>query len=133
VYYENQCDTIKADQMYEHRIKKWHKNKYHEEPILDISCERNKTTIKYNTQFLNCQIEISECPLSLDGYTENGLQIKATLCRVFSREDGDDNNEVLKVLKQIETKIYDDSNYVRKRADEEMQELCAIEYAMDHR
>ena len=132
VHYEKKNDTINADQMYENEINKWHKQKYQEDPILDISYETNNTTIQYNTQFLTCQIEIIEGPLSLNGFIVEGLQISTKVCPVFSREEGTDYIEILQLLQKIETKIYNDNKYANEEAEEEQHELCGIEYARDH-
>jgi len=121
-----------ADQIFENEIQKWHKKRYQEEPILCVSCEGNNTTIKYITQFLNCQIEITESPLLISGFATSGMKIKAIVCPLFSREDGTDYDEIIKLLKKIEKKIYDDIKYATDVENEEIQELCAIEYAKDH-
>ena len=119
------------EQSYEHIISKWHLTKYKNIAISSI-WTGNATIIKYHTQFVNCEIEIKECPIMLENFQVNGITVSVSLEKLFTRLHTIDYEVLLKLLQEIEKLVYEDSKEYNEMLDDEIQELCAIEYAMDH-
>jgi hypothetical protein len=119
------------EQTYENIISKWHLKKYKD--IAITTTISNKTTlIKYHTQFVLCKIEITERPILLNDFQVDGITVSVSLEKLFSRLQTYDYEELLKLIQQINKLVYKDSKEYNEMIDEEIQELCGIEYAMDH-
>lgn len=119
------------EQTYENIISKWHLKKY-KNLAINITYSEKTTIIKYHTQFVLVKIEITERPILLNDFQVDGITVSVSLEKLFSRLQTYDYEELLKLIQQINKLVYKDSKEYNEMIDEEIQELCGIEYAMDH-
>lgn len=129
-YYERQhlCDI---PEMFEGELRKWHKTKYNKDPeYTNDSPDYDTIILKYITQFVNFTVNIT---LASSEYQHYDYNIKVTLKEMKSlTEFSNDYKELLKLTNQINEKIMKNNKELNDMFDEEMRELCGIEYAMDH-
>ena len=118
-------------------IRLWHKSKYIQKPFVIEEYSKNITTIKYHTQFVKYTVTIIEEPFTLDNECikglVNGLTITITLQKMKCiTQFSTDFEELIILTKNINENIIKENKEQNDVINDELQELCGIEYAMDH-
>ena len=132
-YQKNQQSGLTfIEQTYEHKIVDWHTQKYKKYPSIINTYNDGTTNIKYYTQFAICKIEIKECPILLNEFQVDGITVSVSLERLFTRLQTNDYEVLVKLMQETEKLVYEYSKDYNEMIDDEIQELCAIEYARDN-
>jgi len=131
IFYYEQKHWYEIPQMFEAGLQKWHKIKYNRDPkYTDESPDYDTVILKYITQFVNFTVNIT--PISSE-YQHYDYNIKVTLKEMKClTEFSNDYKELLKLTNQINENIMKVNKELNDMFEEERQELCGIEYAMDH-
>lgn len=123
-----------VEQTYLYKIENLHTLKYKEMPdCLTDDYSDYVSTIKYKTQFVDLLVEITEWQADPENFHRgSAIIIKVMVDKLFSRTKSTDYEDLTKLIPQIETLVCEVNKDSNEEYHEEQQELCAIEYAMDH-
>lgn len=132
VFYHNKNHSNRIDQTFELELTKWHKKLYSEDPLYRVEYpDDNTTTIKYVTQFVSCLVTVTQLFNKENEYDGNNIKIslsKMNSINLFR----DDYVELIKLAKKINQQIISENKELNDMFEDDLQELCGIEYAMDH-
>jgi hypothetical protein len=145
IYYEKCEWRYKIPSAFEREIKKWHQQKYndsiqHDIETLqhDIESLQDTEIIKYKTKHVTFTLIIVEKDFYL--YTNliqsdvDGFNVKTFLKKNINDDTASEEYIELKNLnKKIIEEIISENKSLNEEYEQEVQELCAIEYAGDMR
>jgi hypothetical protein len=139
IFYEDNLSETNLISQWVRELNKWHKKKYGLECPYKIEYHDDEIIIKYTNQFLIFTFTITKKLVVLDntvikatvpGYNARAIVQKMNF--VINPKNNEDY-EMLKILtKNVCRVIIRENKKYNDEYNEEQQNLCAIEYAMDH-
>jgi hypothetical protein len=113
-------------------LNNWHKKYYNSDCPYIIEDDES---VKYTNQYVKFTFVVSQKTFILNSFPVEGYNVSASVEKMtytIEPKNNTDYEDLVKLIAKISKEIIEENKEYNDTYNEEQQQLCATEYAMDH-